>query len=216
MKGNRCLHTCLLLLLLAGGRVSAQVTMRQGTDTTDIVVIKHADRLRYQRKDSVTEYQMLAGKVFLQQNNTKFYCDSASINQRTGVVEAFGNVHINDADSIHTYSQYLIYYSDTKKAYLTKNVRLTDGKGELTTNELEYDTDTKIGIYTNGGKVVSGKTVLTSQQATYYGDMKDVYFKNDVRMRDPDTDVDADSLLYNTETQKVTFITETLIRSDSG
>ncbi len=218
MKLYRCLWRCLfaLLLLAVSQAASAQVTMRPGADTTDVVIIKQADRLRYQRKDSVTELQMLAGRVFLQQNNTKFYCDSAVINQRTGIVEAFGNVHINDADSIHTYSQYLIYYSDTKKAYLNKNVRLTDGKGELTTNELEYDTDTKIGIYTNGGKVVSGKTVLTSRQATYYGDLKDVYFKDSVRMRDPDTDVDTDSLLYNTETQKVTFITETLIRSDSG
>jgi len=190
--------------------------LRPGTDTTDVVIIKYADRLRYLRKDSVTELQMLAGKVFLQQNNTKFYCDSAVINQRTGVVEAFGNVHINDADSIHTYSQYLIYYSDTKKAYLTKDVKLTDGKGVLTTNELEYDTDTKIGIYTNGGKVVSDKTVLTSEQATYYGDLKDVYFKNKVRMRDPETEVDTDSLLYNTDTRKVTFITETIIRADSG
>ncbi|GAO44754.1 OstA-like protein [Flavihumibacter petaseus] len=194
----------------------AQVQELAPTDTSDIVLIKHADRLRYEKKDSVTELQMLTGNVFLQQNNTKFYCDSAVLNRRTGVVEAFGNVHINDSDSIHTYSQYLIYYSDTKKAYLRKNVKLTDGKGVLTTNDLEYDTDTKIGIYTNGGKVVSDKTTLTSQQATYYGDMKDVYFKDNVKMRNPEYDVDTDSLLYNTDTQIATFITETLIKSDSG
>lgn len=194
----------------------AQVTQIAPNDTSDIVLIKHADRLRYEKKDSATELQMLAGNVFLQQENTKFYCDSAVIDRKTGVVQAFGKVHINDSDSIHTYSDYLIYYSDTKKAFLKKNVKLTDGKGVLTTNDLEYDTDTKIGIYTNGGKLVRDKTVLTSQEATYYGDMKDVYFKNNVKMRDPQYDLDTDSLLYNTESELATFITQTHIRADSG
>ena len=193
--------------------VTPQVTPN---DTSQVVLIKHADRLRYEKKDSATEYQMLAGNVFLQQGTTKFYCDSASIDRKTGIVQAFGKVHINDADSIHTYSDYLIYYSDTRKAFLKKNVKLTDGKGVLTTNDLEYDTDTKIGIYTNGGKVVTDKTVLTSQEATYYGDMKDIYFKKDVKMRDPQYDLDTDSLLYNTDSQVATFITQTHIKADSG
>lgn len=194
----------------------AQVTQIAQNDTSQIVLIKHADRLRYEKKDSATELQMLSGNVFLQQENTKFYCDSAIIDRKTGIVQAFGKVHINDADSIHTYSDYLIYYSDTRKAFLKKNVKLTDGKGVLTTNDLEYDTDTKIGIYTNGGKVVRDKTVLTSGEATYYGDMKDIYFKHDVKMRDPQYDLDSDSLLYNTDSQIATFITQTHIKADSG
>jgi lipopolysaccharide export system protein LptA len=209
-------YLAFLLAFFAATTVRSQVTVMTPNDTSDIVLIKHADRLRYEKKDSATELQMLAGHVFLQQNNTLFYCDSAIIDRKTGVVEAFGKVHINDADSIHTYSDYLIYYSDSHKAFLKKNVKLTDGKGELTTNDLEYDTDTKIGIYTNGGKVVRDKTVLTSQEATYYGDMKDVYFKRNVKMRDPQYDLDTDSLLYNTDTQIATFITSTLIKADSG
>lgn len=195
---------------------AAQITTLPPNDTTQVVQIKKADRLRYEKKDSLTELQMLAGNVFLQQDDTKFYCDSAVIDRKNNIVEAFGNVHINDADSIHTYSQYLIYYSDRKVAYLKKNVKLTDGKGVLTTNELEYNTDSKIGTYTKGGKVVSGNTVLTSEEATYYGDMNDVYFKKNVKMRDPQYDLDTDSLLYNTDSQIATFVTKTHIRADSG
>ncbi|ULQ54097.1 OstA-like protein [Flavihumibacter fluvii] len=206
----------LFAVLLSPSLLRGQVTLMASNDTSQVVLIKHADRLRYEKKDSATELQMLAGHVFLQQENTRFYCDSAIIDRKTGIVEAFGKVHINDADSIHTYSDYLIYYSDTRKAFLKKNVKLTDGKGVLTTNDLEYDTDTKIGIYTNGGKVVRDKTVLTSQEATYYGDMKDVYFKHNVKMRDPQYDLDTDSLLYNTDSQIATFITQTHIKADSG
>lgn len=206
----------LMLSLGLAPALRAQVTVIAGNDTSQVVLIKKADRLRYEKKDSATELQMLAGNVFLQQENTKFYCDSAVIDRKTGIVEAFGKVHINDADSIHTYSDYLIYYSDTRKAFLKKNVKLTDGKSVLTTNDLEYDTDTKIGIYTNGGKVVSEKTVLTSQEAIYYGDMKDVYFKKNVKMRDPQYDLDTDSLVYNSDSQIATFITKTHIKADSG
>lgn len=205
-----------MLILAIPGALNAQVTTISGNDTSQVVLIKKADRLRYEKKDSATELQMLAGNVFLQQDNTKFYCDSAVIDRKTGIVEAFGKVHINDADSIHTYSDYLIYYSDTRKAFLKKNVKLTDGKSVLTTNDLEYDTDTKIGIYTNGGKVVSDKTVLTSQEAIYYGDMKDVYFKKNVKMRDPQYNLDTDSLVYNSDSQIATFITKTHIKADSG
>ncbi|WP_290796571.1 OstA-like protein [Flavihumibacter sp. UBA7668] len=204
------------LLFLAPMLAGAQEPVPVAADTMDIVLVRKTDRFRYLKKDSVTELQMLAGNVFLEQGTTKFYCDSAVINPATGIVEAFGNVHINDADSIHTYAQYLIYYSNEKKAYLKKNVRLTDGKGVLTTNDLEYDTNLKIGTYTNGGKVVSEKTVLTSKEATYYGDMKDVYFKKDVKMKDPEYDLETDSLLFNTESRIATFITKTRILSDSG
>jgi hypothetical protein len=206
------------LLLLAYLPVTAQepVPPANPADTMDIVLVRKTDRFRYLKKDSATELQMLAGNVFLEQGTTKFYCDSAVINPSTGLVEAFGNVHINDADSIHTYAQYLIYYSNEKKAYLKKNVRLTDGKGVLTTNDLEYDTNLKIGTYTNGGKVVSDNTVLTSKEAIYYGDMKDVYFKKDVRMKDPEYDLETDSLLFNTDSRIATFITKTRIVSDSG
>lgn len=206
----------LLLAMLPAIAQEPVPTPAKPTDTMDIVLVRKTDRFRYLKKDSVTELQMLAGNVFLEQGTTKFYCDSAVINPSTGIVEAFGNVHINDADSIHTYAQYLIYYSNEKKAYLKKNVRLTDGKGVLTTNDLEYDTNLKIGTYTNGGKVVSDKTILTSKEAIYYGEMKDVYFKKDVKMKDPEYDLETDSLLFNTDNRIATFITKTRIISDSG
>jgi lipopolysaccharide export system protein LptA len=208
---------CLVMLLASTFSASAQDTLHKpAADTISVVNQIHSDRVRFQKIDSVTQLQMLAGHVFLTQDNTKFYCDSAVINKAQNILEAFGNVHINDADSIHTYAQYLIYHIDKKLAILKKKVSLTDGKGVLTTEELQYDTRAKTGVYTTGGKIVNGKTVITSKEATYYGDLKDVFFKKDVKMRDPQYDLDTDSLLYNTETQLSTFITKTYIKDSTG
>jgi lipopolysaccharide export system protein LptA len=186
------------------------------TDTVSIIDLLHSDRLRSQKIDSATELLMVAGHVRLKQDNTLFFCDSAVINRNGKIMEAFGNIHINDSDSVHTYAQYLIYHMDTKIATLKKKVKMTDGKGVLTTEELEYDTRYKIGTYKNGGKVVDGKTVLTSKEATYYADLKDAYFKKDVKLRDPQYNLDTDSLLYNTSAGLATFITKTYIKDSSG
>jgi lipopolysaccharide export system protein LptA len=214
MKKFSCAVIPLLVSFLIV-KAQAPPVITPATDTSKRIDIINADRLSYKKIDSVTEYQTAVGHAVFKNENTTFYCDSAVYNKNKNIVEAFGNVHINDADSVHTYSNYLIYYGDEKKAILKKKVKLTDGKGVLTTEELEYLTEQKIGTYTNGGKIVNGSTVLTSKEATYFSDLKDAYFKTNVKLRDPQYKVDTDSLLYNTETQIATFVTKTFIEDSS-
>lgn len=176
------------------------------------IIILNAERLNYQKKDSA-EFQSAAGKVIIKQETTLFYCDSVVLNKTLNMLEAFNHVHINDNDSINTYSDYLRYYGNDKKAYLKGNVKLTDGKGTLTTPDLDYDLNTHIGIYTKTGKVVNDKSVLTSQEGYYYGETKNVYFKKDVVLINPDYTVTTDTLLYNTYTNIATFTVPTLIKA---
>lgn len=199
------LNFCILLLLMIAG-VSV---MAQRTDTTrqgKIIDIKFAERYKYQDKDTSGKFISIAGHAFVQQERIKFYADSIVLNQKDNIMEAFGNVHINDADSVHIYSQYLKYLSKERKAFLNQNVKLTDGKGVLTTNQLEYDTQLKIGKYFNGGKVVTQKTTVTSTEGYYYGDTRDVYFKKKVLLVAPDYKIVTDTLLYNLNTEISTFV----------
>ena len=179
------------------------------------VEIINADKLRTQKVDSVREVQTGSGHVQAKQGNTLFECDSFYYDKSTKAFEAFGNVHINDNDSVNIYSNYLLYHVDTRIANLKKNVRLTDGKSTLTTQQLDYDLNQKIGNYYNGGKVVNEKSVLTSIEATYFADSKDVYFKKKVVLIDPQYKLRADSLLYNSQTQLTTFITKTYIEDSA-
>lgn len=175
--------------------------------------IIQAQRLNFQKPNDTTELQSLAGNVVVRQEKTTFYCDSAVLNKNQNTLEAFGHVHINDADSVHTYADYLKYLGREKIAHLKNNVRLTDGKGTLTTPELEYDVANKIGTYTKSGRLVNGTTVLTSGEGYYYGETRDVYFKKNVVMVNPDYTVTTDTLLYNTYTDVATFIVPTEIKS---
>lgn len=82
--------------------------------------ILFADKYNYQKFDSINEFVSLVGRVKVQQDKVIFYADSAVLNRQLNILEAFGNVHINDADSIHTYAQYLRYLGKEKKAFLQK------------------------------------------------------------------------------------------------
>jgi lipopolysaccharide export system protein LptA len=193
--------------------VHAQTTPADSTQPVDIL---NANNFYLKKSDPTTELKILAGKVRLRQGKTLFDCDSCVINETGHLFEAFGNVHINDNDTTNVYSSYLRYLTNTKMAYLSGGVTLTDGRATLTTPDLDYDVNNKIGTYKNGGKVVNKKSVLTSREGIYYTDLKDIYFKNNVELKDPAYFLKSDSLLYNTQTQIARFIAETYIRDSSG
>ncbi len=205
----------LLFSLLGTSQVVPPAPASPGADTMKIVQILRADRYAFKKIDSVTELLLMVGNVSLKQDNTLFFGDSVVYNRRDKIVEAFKNVHINDNDSIDTYSQYLLYHTDTKVAFLKEKVLLTDGKSNLHTEELEYQMRDKIGIYRKGGKVINGTSTLTSHEGTYYADIKDIYFKQNVKLVDPQYTLESDSLLYNTETEIATFIAKTYIEDSS-
>ncbi len=202
------LSICLVFFLLSIIHLHAQVAAND-TSRVDILSAK----TMYLKPE--TNMQILAGGVRLKQGKTFFDCDSCVINNSAKTFEAFGNVHINDSDTTNVWANYLRYLSNTKLAYLSGNVRLTDGHATLTTKDLEYDVANNIGTYKNGGRVVNKKSVLTSTEGVYYTDIRDIYFKKNVELKDPAYFLKSDSLLYNTETQVARFIAETYIVDSS-
>lgn len=220
----KSLRLILALLVLCAGWIHVQaqaptpvvIAPTPSADTMRVIEIIQGKSLREKTIDSLTTIQTIAGNVILKDGLTLFYCDSAVINRRTNILEAYGNIHINQNDSIHTYAQQLRYFGKDRKALLKKNVKLTDKAGTLFTNDLEYDLNSNIGKYKGGGRVINKTTTLISKDGTYYADTKDVYFKGDVFLTDPKYKINADSLRYNTQTQIADFTGPTYIKSKNG
>ena len=167
------------------------------------------------KKQDSQDFLILVGHVKVRQGNTILFGDSIILNATKNSLEGFGKVHINDADSVHTYADYLKYDGNTKKAKLRKHVKLTDGRGTLTTDSLDYDVSIKIGVYKKGGKLVRNKTILKSTEGVYYGITRDVLFRNKVSLIDPDNSIFTDTLEYNTYSQLANFISPSKIISGS-
>lgn len=210
----------LCCLLLCYGSVPAQKTTpprpSQTSDTVRYVEILNADVFLFRTIDSITQLQILVGRVKIRQGTTLFDADSVIFNERNNFMEAFGNVHVNDADSINIYSQYMRYEGTKKTAFFKNKVKLTDGNSVLFTDEMDYDMNGKIGTYRNGGRIESKQTTLTSKQGFYYADIKDIYFIGDVKMSDQQIALASDSLLYNTTNEVATFIAPTTIKSGNS
>jgi lipopolysaccharide export system protein LptA len=145
------------------------------------------------------------------QDNATLTCDSAYFYLEKNSFEAFGNVHIDQGDSLDIYSDHLNYDGNTKLALLKSNVRLKDREALLTTNDFDYNLGTKIGQYYNGGKIVNGKNVLTSERAYYFTNTKDAYFRYKVDVKSPEVNIKSDTLKYNTFTKVAYFFGPTNI-----
>ena len=179
-------------------------------DGSKLIEFLSAEVYNVKKMDSM-DYLILVGHVKIRQGKTLLYGDSIILNTTLNTLENFGNVHINDADSVNIYANYLKYIGSTKKAYLRKKVRLTDGKGVLTTDSLDYDVNVKLGSFKNGGKLVRNKTVLTSTEGLYYGETRDVIFRKKVELIDPENNIITDTLEYNTYTQLTNFLSPSKI-----
>ena len=114
-----------ILSLVFSVSIKAQVTQISiaPSDTNRTIEILSARNLRQITLGNETVLQTLAGNARVRQGNTILEGDSIVLDKSLGIAEVFGNVHINDADSIHTYGQYLQYFTGTRMAHLKKKVK---------------------------------------------------------------------------------------------
>ncbi|HXB07882.1 MAG TPA: OstA-like protein, partial [Puia sp.] len=206
------LMACFLVSIDARAQVG-RVEFRSSTsDSVKVVDILNSDKYRFDQVNDTASTTTLVGNVRIRQEKTIIYCDSLIMYPKQNYIDCFNHVRINDNDSVNIYSDYMKYEVDKRLVHFTGNVKLTDGKGVLTTPILLYDLNQKVGYYNNGGKIVNKETVLTSDDGVYYENTKDIHFLHHVVLDDPQQHLTADSLRYNTQSQVSTFITETLIQ----
>lgn len=193
----------LFFLCLATG-LSAQISPTVPLEEDSSAIrIRKMNQLRTERKAD-GDYNYMRGDVLLQQNQVFFWCDTALLKPNNRLF-AYGDVEINQNDSIHIFSDSLRYNGLTRKAQLMGNVALSDSMATLFTEELFYDMNQRMGYYENQGAIYSDSAKLTSRRAYYYVDSSTVYFKDSVRFNHPRLNLTADTLEFNTETEEVYF-----------
>src|SRR5438445_649758 len=104
----------ILLIICTIVHAQQNATPADTVSKKQITIIKAAT-LNMLKKDSF-QLTTLTGGAEVKQDSTLFYADSIVLNQTLNVLEAFNHVHINDRDSVHTYSDYLKYLGKEKKA----------------------------------------------------------------------------------------------------
>jgi lipopolysaccharide export system protein LptA len=200
------------LLLCCGSLVHAQT----GTTTDGArVEILNADTWTYDG-DRNRGAQQLKGNVRFRHANAVMRCDSAHLydDQR---VNAFGNVVIEQGDSLKLQGDRLFYNGQQRTARLEGNARMNDTNMELTTPALDYDLKTRRAVYTAGGTLRSRSenSVLTSNTGTYLSASRIFIFSGKVRLDHPERTIASDTMHYGTTTGITEFFGPTVITQDS-
>lgn len=208
---NDGLRTSLAAILLCtffilGGKAFAQEKKR--------VEILQAESLV--QSENVANAQRLINNVIIRHQDVLMYCDSAYTYQGTNRVDAFGNVHINQADTLHLYARKIYYDGDRSFAQAINKVKLVKKEVTLYTDTLDYDMNLNIGYYDCFGKIVDSTNTLTSKVGKYYLNDNVAHFTDSVVGYSEKYTIKSEDLRYNTQTEEIFFKGPTTIRDSAN
>lgn len=193
--------------------VSNDTIKRTGKQT--LIYLERSNLVRFDN-ENLPDIQVLIGNVVLRHDDVYLYCDSAHLNQQTNSFKAFGNVKIEQGDSLEIYSKRLNYNGNTRIGHLYQNVKMINGEVTLYTDTLIYERDKNLGYYKCGGKLVDSLNTLVSKHGYYYSDTKIAEFKYNVIGTNSSSTITSDTLTYDTETKVATILGPTnILHSDS-
>ena len=185
-----------IFLLSAQDRNTGNETGKKKT-RIDLLFAERAQSDQQLRPD----VQVLIGSVKLRHDSMYMYCDSALIFEKINSVEAFGNVRMEQGDTLFIYGDYLYYDGMSQLAMLREHVRLINRTAELTTDSLNYDRVLNLGYYFTGGTLTDEENVLTSIWGEYSPATKLAVFNHDVELVNPQFVLTSDTLEYSTQSK---------------
>lgn len=189
--------------------------------TPELVFLEHADRLFRRETD---DYMVVVGNVEFTKGGMHMYTDSAHYYEATGTFNAFGNVRMQQGDTLFIYGDELNYNGETEVAnlfgYNGKKVRLINREVKLETDIFTYDLYEDLGYYMTGGVLTDRANRLESVRGEYSPTTKEANFYNDVVLtsKRPSDELRLvnQELYYNTITHIAEFHVPTVITNKDG
>lgn len=188
----------------------------------DRIFLERADVLN---KVSADSFMVLVGDVHFTKGAMQMYCDSAHYYPQSESMDAFGNVRMEQGDTLFIYADELNYRGGTHAvAYLYgydgKPVRMINREVKLETEIFTYDLFEERGFYTTGGVLTDPFNRLVSDEGEYIPATKEANFYSRVWLKRSDgkdtLDIYTDTLNYNTATHVAEFYSPTEIINSRG
>lgn len=185
------------------------------TEKGNKIFLLRANTLEYDKSKNA-DYQILRGDVRFRQDSAYMFCDSAYFYEKSNSMDAFGNVRMEQGDTLFVYGDVLFYDGNSGLARLRDNVRMINRDVTLTTDSLNYDRWVNIGYFFDGGMITDPENELTSTYGQYSPDTKYALFEDSVELKNPRFTLYSDTLKYNTETGIADILGPSVIVSDSN
>lgn len=185
------------------------------------VFLEHADILKKNETDS---FMVLVGDVMFTKGPMIMRCDSAHYFADTESMDAFGNVSMEQGDTLFVYADELNFDGVSEIATLYadpgKKVQLINRDVMLETDIFIYDLGIDLGYYEVGGTLTDPSNTLTSLKGEYVPSTKEANFYTDVHLfsrNSTDTlNIYSDTLYYNTGTHIAELHSPSTVVNDRG
>lgn len=205
-----CLRTFFLTLFhlsvfTLGGALAVYGQGEDEKEGPKRIQVLNSDVLEYVERDD-EKVRKLIGNVALQQDSTLMFCDVAYQYEDSNKVDARGNVRVEMPDSVYLYADRMTYDGNTRIVELYDNILLEQDFNELRTDRLTYYRNERYGLYTEGGELQDTSNTLTSVRGWYYAKSKLAFFAVDVELLGEEYVMLTDSLNYDTNNEKATFV----------
>lgn len=169
----------------------------------DRVFLERAELLR---KEPLDTFLTVVGDVVFTKGPMTMKCNSAHFFEASESLQAFGNVSMEQGDTLFVYADELDYDGTTQIATLYadpgKKVRLINRDVILRTDVFIYDLAIDLGYYEVGGELTDPSNTLTSLYGEYVPSTKEANFYTRVHLNSRNTtdtlDIYSDTLYYNT------------------
>lgn len=196
----------IVFLVLTTFSVSSQERKR-------IEIIQAGDLIQ---TEYIANARRLIGDVIIKHQDILMYCDSAYTYEESNRVDAFGHVHINQADTLHLFAEKVFYDGDRSFAQAIHSVKLQNKEATLYTDTLDYDMEQNIGYYNCGGTIVDSSNTLTSIIGKYYIDQDMAHFTDSVVGSSEKYTLNSENIQYNTKTEVIYFKGPTTIHDSTN
>jgi len=155
-------------------------------------------------------------QVYIQHEGIKMWCDLAFHYQEENFVKAYGNVRINQGDTITMTSRYAEYNGDTQFAYASGQVDMQSPTATLSTDTLYMDRIKQEAFYRSGGTLKDTASTVVSKIGRYFMEQDKYSFIQDVVLTNPEYVIDSEQLDYFSNPGHAYLYGPSTITSDSS
>ncbi|MCF4101348.1 OstA-like protein [Gillisia sp. M10.2A] len=127
------------------------------------------------------------------------WCDQAIHYDKANFFKAYGNVRMQQGDTVKMRSNYAEYNGTTQFAFASGNVKMTRPQTSLETDTLFFDRIKQQAYYRSGGTVRDTASVLKSNIGRYYMEDDKYSFVSNVVVTNPEYVINSQQLDFYSE-----------------
>ena len=184
-----------------------------------------AKKIEYESERSIMNEEKYPGAFILSKVNEQVHfthegiqvwADQAILYREENFFKAYGNVRMEQGDTITMTSQYAEYNGTTQFAFASGDVHMRNPKTSLQTDTLFFDRIKQQAYYRTGGTIRDSSSVLKSRIGRYFLEADKYSFATKVVITNPDYVLTSNQLDFYSGSGNAFFYGPTTITSENS